>query len=145
MLSVGRALKSVSGRIWFFSCLVKFANNNNKKNFGRFFNSPDLATLPMCTTGWVPPTSFSSFSLQVTISLDFEGNLRDDLAGFYLSSYEQDGETHLLAVTQFQSTDARKAFPCMDEPALKAVFNVRLGRPEVRKGGTRIPIYMYIS
>ena len=99
----------------------------------------------MCTTGWVPPTSFSSFSLQVTISLDFEGNLRDDLAGFYLSSYEQDGETHLLAVTQFQSTDARKAFPCMDEPALKAVFNVRLGRPEVRKGGTRIPIYMYIS
>ncbi len=39
--------------------------------------------------------------------MEFQGNLRDDLAGLYRSSYVEDGVTKYLAVTQFQSTDAR--------------------------------------
>ncbi len=43
----------------------------------------------------------------VVASMEFQGNLRDDLAGLYRSSYVEDGVTKYLAVTQFQSTDAR--------------------------------------
>ena len=63
--------------------------------------------------------------------LDFRGRLSDQLEGFYRSTYKDDaGQTHVIATTQFESTDARRAFPCWDEPDLKAVFGVTLVAPE---------------
>ncbi len=57
----------------------------------------------------------------------FDGVLNDKLRGFYRSSFsDTDGATHVLATTQFESTNARRAFPCWDEPDLKAVFDVTL-------------------
>uniref|UniRef100_A0A674MCV6 Aminopeptidase n=1 Tax=Takifugu rubripes TaxID=31033 RepID=A0A674MCV6_TAKRU len=56
----------------------------------------------------------------------FTGELADDLGGFYRSEYVEDGKTKVVATTQMQPTDARKAFPCFDEPALKATFNITL-------------------
>jgi len=57
----------------------------------------------------------------------FRGVLNDKLRGFYRSSYVgDDGGTRTIAVTQFEPTDARRAFPCWDEPARKAVFGVTL-------------------
>jgi puromycin-sensitive aminopeptidase len=65
------------------------------------------------------------------LSLDFRGRLSDQLEGFYRSTYKDEaGQTHVIATTQFESTDARKAFPCWDEPDLKAVFGVTLVVPE---------------
>lgn len=58
--------------------------------------------------------------------LDFEGLINDQLNGFYRSSYTHEGVLRHLGVTQFQPTDARRAFPCWDEPALKAKFEVTL-------------------
>ncbi|HEX5949775.1 MAG TPA: M1 family metallopeptidase, partial [Actinomycetota bacterium] len=62
-----------------------------------------------------------------TLHLEFRGVLNDRMAGFYRSTYVgQDGAEHVIATTQFESTDARRAFPCWDEPDLKAVFGVTL-------------------
>ena len=62
-----------------------------------------------------------------TLTINFTGVLNDQLAGFYRSSYvDENGDTQHLACTQFEATDARKAFPCFDEPDLKAIFEVSL-------------------
>ena len=57
----------------------------------------------------------------------FTGYLNDKMAGFYRSSYQgEDGSTKYLAATQMEPTDARRAFPCFDEPALKAEYSITL-------------------
>ncbi len=58
----------------------------------------------------------------MALKLVFSGVLNDKLHGFYLSKTA----TRNYAVTQFESTDARRAFPCFDEPAFKATFTVSL-------------------
>src|SRR5207244_11808915 len=61
------------------------------------------------------------------LRLAFRGTLNDKLRGFYRSSYKDpNGEVRLMAATQFEATDARRAFPCWDEPDFKAVFAVTL-------------------
>ena len=61
------------------------------------------------------------------LQLTFAGVLNDRLRGFYRSTYTaDDGGDRTIAVTQFEPTDARRAFPCWDEPDFKAVFGVTL-------------------
>ncbi|XP_060551724.1 aminopeptidase N-like isoform X2 [Ruditapes philippinarum] len=77
---------------------------------------------------------------QYTLSMDFVGPLKDDLQGFYLSSYKEGNNTVYLATTQFEPTDARKAFPCFDEPAMKATFKVTLVRKKHLMSLSNMPI-----
>jgi aminopeptidase 2 len=59
--------------------------------------------------------------------MKFTGELNDKMAGFYRSTYKNsDGTEGILATTQMEPTDARRAFPCFDEPALKAKFTITL-------------------
>jgi aminopeptidase 2 len=59
--------------------------------------------------------------------MEFTGYLNDKMAGFYRSTYKNaDGSERILATTQMQATDARRAFPCFDEPSLKAKFTITL-------------------
>ncbi|GAC1414445.1 MAG: M1 family metallopeptidase [Acidobacteriaceae bacterium] len=58
----------------------------------------------------------------VSLTIEYTGILNDKLRGFYLSK----GKTRTYGVTQFEATDARRAFPSFDEPALKATFDVSL-------------------
>ncbi len=61
------------------------------------------------------------------LCLSFHGKLNDQLRGFYRSTYKDDsGTVHTIAATQFEATDARRAFPCWDEPDFKAVFATTL-------------------
>src|SRR5262245_1971973 len=65
------------------------------------------------------------------LTLRFTGILNDRLHGFYRSTYKDAaGASHTIAATQFEATDARRCFPCWDEPALKAVFAATLVIPE---------------
>lgn len=67
----------------------------------------------------------------VTLHVAFRGTLNDKLRGFYRSTYrDADGLEHVIATTQMQATDCRRAFPCWDEPELKAVFGVTLVVPD---------------
>lgn len=62
-----------------------------------------------------------------TVSITFDGILNDQLHGFYRSTYTDDADDeHVIATTQFQSTDARRCFPCWDEPEYKATFETTL-------------------
>ena len=62
----------------------------------------------------------------VKIDLTFQGILNDRLLGFYRSQYKQGGKTKHLATTQFEAADARRAFPCWDEPEAKATFEISI-------------------
>lgn len=65
------------------------------------------------------------------LSAVFTGTLNDKLKGFYRSIWtDEQGKKHTIATTQFESTDARRAFPCFDEPEFKATFDVTLTVPE---------------
>ncbi|CAL7935732.1 unnamed protein product [Xylocopa violacea] len=67
---------------------------------------------------------------QYVVHLKYVGQLNDYLQGFYRSSYTVASQTRWIATTQFQPTDARRAFPCFDEPALKARFQISIARPK---------------
>ncbi len=61
------------------------------------------------------------------LHVQFSGQLNDKLVGFYASTYvAEDGSTKVIATTQMEATDARRAFPCWDEPDAKAVFGITL-------------------
>ncbi|KAF2755190.1 hypothetical protein EJ05DRAFT_532965 [Pseudovirgaria hyperparasitica] len=74
------------------------------------------------------------------IVIKFQGTMNQSMAGFYRSRYKptvpaaqsvaRDDEYHYMFSTQFESCDARRAFPCFDEPNLKATFDVELEVPE---------------
>ncbi|XP_036344816.1 aminopeptidase N-like [Rhagoletis pomonella] len=74
------------------------------------------------------------------ISIRFSGLIQDYLQGFYRSSYQVGNEKRWLVSTQFQATDARRAFPCFDEPSLKANFTLKIARPRNMTTVSNMPI-----
>ncbi|KAL1829288.1 hypothetical protein ACET3Z_007700 [Daucus carota] len=61
------------------------------------------------------------------LSINFSGILDEHMKGFYRGTYVDGGVKKNMAVTQFEAVDARKCFPCWDEPALKATFKITVG------------------
>ena len=81
------------------------------------------ASLERCHLTFTTTLSPGTWRLTMT----FSGTLNDKLRGFYRSTYKDErGATHSMAATQFEATDARRAFPCWDEPDFKAVFATTL-------------------
>ncbi len=60
------------------------------------------------------------------LEIDFAGVLNDRLLGFYRSQYKVGSKTKYMATTQFEAADARRAFPCWDEPQAKATFDIAI-------------------
>lgn len=63
---------------------------------------------------------------EVVIEVAFTGKLTDTMMGIYPSYYQINGEKKQLIGTQFETTFARQAFPCLDEPAAKATFSLAI-------------------
>lgn len=76
-----------------------------------------------------------------SLEMTFSGELNDKMKGFYRSKYfTQDGKERFAGVTQFEATDARRCFPCWDEPAIKATFVIILDVPEDRVALSNMPV-----
>ncbi|XP_058065216.1 aminopeptidase N-like [Anopheles bellator] len=114
-------------------------------NVGLVISTATISSLPDGVGGTpvvigavVPVTDTRVAHLQLTaprtlqpgfylLEIEYQGRLSTNDDGFYVSSYVDDqGERRYLATTQFESTSARRAFPCYDEPSLKATFAVTI-------------------
>jgi puromycin-sensitive aminopeptidase len=85
------------------------------------------ATMDESTERWRLALASPAARGRWRLRLTFRGTLNDKLRGFYRSVYKDpSGVTRTMAATQFEATDARRAFPCWDEPSFKAVFAVTL-------------------
>ncbi|KAG8217461.1 hypothetical protein J3R82DRAFT_5606 [Butyriboletus roseoflavus] len=71
------------------------------------------------------PTALPANST-ATLTVAFSGELTGTMMGYYKSTYEDDGEKKVYSLTQFEPTAARRAFPCWDEPSLKARFTITM-------------------
>ncbi|ORC86065.1 aminopeptidase [Trypanosoma theileri] len=71
----------------------------------------------------------NSFSGEAILSIDYTGIINDKLAGFYRSKYVANRKDSYMGTTQFEAVDARRAIPCWDEPAVKAVFEMIITAP----------------
>ncbi|KAL9111585.1 MAG: hypothetical protein Q9227_004073 [Pyrenula ochraceoflavens] len=86
----------------------------------------------------------------VILDIEYEGTINTELAGFYRSRYESsapaaartpsDGEHEYMYSTQFEACDARKAFPCFDQPDLKATFNIQIELPKTLVALSNMPV-----
>lgn len=88
-------------------------------------------------------------SQSATLVIKFQGTINNVMAGFYRSKYKpvvtpvasvaKDGDDHVMFSTQFESCDARRAFPCFDEPNLKATFDFEIELPEDQVALSNMP------
>ncbi|KKK19129.1 hypothetical protein P175DRAFT_0501595 [Aspergillus ochraceoroseus IBT 24754] len=86
----------------------------------------------------------------VVVSISFTGTMNNAMAGFYRSKYTpvveptpdtpKEGDFHYMLSTQFESCDARRAFPCFDEPNLKATFDFEIEVPKGQTALSNMPI-----
>ncbi|XP_067874450.1 aminopeptidase N-like [Heterodontus francisci] len=142
----------------FFHC-VQDTNliliHSNKLNLtkleGQFarLTAQDGSIPPKITQSWLQTdtqylvirlSSKLSTSKNYSLYTEFQGALLGDLTGFYRSQYiDEHGKPRIIATTQMQPTDARKAFPCFDEPAMKATFNITLYHKEEHSAISNMP------
>ncbi|NXX40472.1 ERAP1 aminopeptidase, partial [Tricholaema leucomelas] len=81
-----------------------------------------------------------------TLRIHYSAQLSRSFHGFYKSTYRsREGELRVLAVTQFEPTAARMAFPCFDEPAFKATFSIRIRREPKHLALSNMPVVKSVN
>lgn len=96
-----------------------------------------------CTLGRLDQTTDCSFAVdpqreqvtaflpqvmngEFTLTFEYMGKINDRMAGFYRSTYRENEQEKLIAVTQFEESEARRAFPCFDHPERKSRFQIEM-------------------
>ncbi|NWQ94769.1 AMPN Aminopeptidase, partial [Burhinus bistriatus] len=123
--------------------------HSNKLNYTlHSLQAVDGSSVPRISNTWLEtPTQYLVVQLDGQLQKDqryrlssvFTGELADDLSGFYRSEYVDESGTTVVATTQMQAAYARKAFPCFDEPAMKANFTVTLIHPSDHEAISNMP------
>ncbi|KAM4706689.1 glutamyl aminopeptidase [Discoglossus pictus] len=79
------------------------------------------------------------------LTLQFSGRLNGSLVGFYMTSYVEDGKTKYIAATDHEPTDARKSFPCFDEPNKKATYTIAITHKQEYEALSNMPVHESVS
>jgi tricorn protease interacting factor F2/3 len=77
---------------------------------------------------------------RISLAIDYMGKINAQMAGFYRSKYVLEEQEKYIAVTQFEESDARRAFPCLDHPRDKATFEVEMIVDEDRVALSNMPV-----
>ncbi|XP_077156720.1 glutamyl aminopeptidase [Paroedura picta] len=73
------------------------------------------------------------------LTMKFQGHLNGSLVGFYRTTYIENGITKSIAATDHEPTDARKSFPCFDEPNKKATYNISIIHEDAYQALSNMP------
>ncbi|XP_009930430.2 glutamyl aminopeptidase [Opisthocomus hoazin] len=79
------------------------------------------------------------------LTLKFQGWLNGSLVGFYRTTYTENGEIKSIAATDHEPTDARKSFPCFDEPNKKATYNISIIHQDTYQALSNMPVQQTIQ
>ena len=131
-LAIDKHKKTIGGVVTVFGAVkaetVKFHAVGLGVDFvkidGKMLEKQDFECGNGVLTLFKVPRSVSS------IEVGYHGSLNENMQGAYLSTYEREGQTETIVATQFESHYAREAFPCIDEPAAKAVFELTITTPD---------------
>ncbi|KFV46642.1 Glutamyl aminopeptidase, partial [Tyto alba] len=74
------------------------------------------------------------------LTLKFQGWLNGSLVGFYRTTYTENGQIKSIAATDHEPTDARKSFPCFDEPNKKATYNISIIHQDAYQALSNMPV-----
>ncbi|XP_008831927.1 glutamyl aminopeptidase [Nannospalax galili] len=85
----------------------------------------------------LPATDGAAFYV---LTMEFAGWLNGSLVGFYRTTYTENGQVKSIAATDHEPTDARKSFPCFDEPNKKATYNISIIHPAEYKALSNMPV-----
>lgn len=85
----------------------------------------------------LPSTGVDSVYL---LTLQFAGWLNGSLVGFYRTTYTENGQVKSIAATDHEPTDARKSFPCFDEPNKKATYTISIIHPKEYSALSNMPV-----
>lgn len=126
------------------SSVTSIVLHANKLTIAKWTLTP-VATPGAAISGIFNPEAYDAVTHKWTINaaltkgqenilrIEYSGIMDDDMNGFYRSSYTEKNVTKWLGTTQFQQTEARRAFPCMDEPGFKSTFQLIMNRPKTIK------------
>ncbi|XP_053107584.1 glutamyl aminopeptidase isoform X2 [Hemicordylus capensis] len=92
--------------------------------------------------GELAPTSESNLYY---LTMKFQGHLNGSLVGFYRTTYVENGETKSIAATDHEPTDARKSFPCFDEPNKKATYTISIIHENSYQALSNMPVEETVS
>lgn len=125
-----KEIKMHAKELCFVSASLKVVKTNGKDVEASAMDAEEIRMhLKSTTVTFVFPEAIPANSV-LEVRIEFNGFLNNQMAGFYRSSYNDiHGNSKIMASTQFEALDARRAFPCWDEPSRKAVFGISLVVP----------------
>ena len=127
-LRINKDTEQVQGRVKIQGTAKSSAVKLHAKNL-----KVNQLTINQCPTTFAEDTEAETISFtspvsdaEIIIEARYSLQLSHGMTGLYLSTYEYEGKTERIVSTQFESHYARMMFPCVDEPAAKAKFSLKV-------------------